>query len=495
MNIILSKEKINYSLLLFISFINLFFLGMTSFLGMPLQTVVIFSVLLIIVFVQVRLLQSDQNKKDYVRDKLVFLVMTPIFLSCFQNVIYALFSNNMSSTQLQLLLSLNFIIAITEMLIFSVNIKFRLNSIYFYIFTLLVFLALYAMLMSLYFNPDILAAISSFRNILSPFIFSLLGMASSKFCRSKNMAKGIAFLSMIVFFIGIYELYLDNQFWTNLNLSGLWQKKGISTFANGLPGNFFSSETINGNPLRRMVSSFADPINLGTFLFGAFVCCYYLKKRYCMICLGIGCILVVSKGTMLGFMVFLVVWFYYKMPKKYFITMMLLMFATGIILLIYMFHFSSGSVFLHIRGLVISFIEMFYYPFGRGVGKVGVLSNLFSQNIGISNILSENFLFWWEPEFLRGATTNIAETGLGMIIGQLGFIGLSVYMMFFYKLVKYSSLLEEETQKIVCLTLSISIFLNILFNEVALSPNSCAVYFLVTGMILGESDRGRMVKK
>lgn len=92
-----------------------------------------------------------------------------------------------------------------------------------------------------------------------------------------GIIKGILLL-VIVF--GIVEYVVGLNIWGSLNIKQLWPLKGIAVNNIGFPKNWWSSERIAGKQLRRMVSSFTDPVNLGTFLFSAFVVMWYKKIKY-----------------------------------------------------------------------------------------------------------------------------------------------------------------------------------------------------------------------
>ena len=78
------------------------------------------------------------------------------------------------------------------------------------------------------------------------------------------------------------------------------------------------------------------------------------------------------------------------------------------------------------------------------------------------------------------SNTDVIETGIGVIIAQLGWVGLLCYISFFlylfYEPRKWK--LVDMKASVMYYTLLFAFILNALFNEVALSPNSCALYFI-----------------
>jgi len=71
----------------------------------------------------------------------------------------------------------------------------------------------------------------------------------------------------------------------------------------------------------------------------------------------------------------------------------------------------------------------------------------------------------------------------------LGIIGLLSYIIFF--IINYLNIIKiSDTRiKIGLISLFYGIMANIVFNEVALSPNSCAGYFILLGLFLGKRDQ------
>ena len=80
-----------------------------------------------------------------------------------------------------------------------------------------------------------------------------------------------------------------------------------------------------------------------------------------------------------------------------------------------------------------------------------------------------------------------------MIIAQTGIVGLGVYIMFFTNLLRTPRKLGGGTDRVKTLyyTLIISFFANAAFNEVALSPNSCVLYFLIIGLLSSKYAIGK----
>lgn len=385
-------------------------------------------------------------------------IIFPIFISCFQNVYLGIAANSMSKMEMQVLLSLH-VLFITIFIIFSLinkKISNRQNWLLFSIILIIFF----ATLMYLMKPAIITSFISSIRNLLSCMLFFYYASILVERTYLDKYYHSIIVIIFIVVIFGLFEYSIGFDVWRKLNISTLWSLKSIRTNIYGIPENWYSSERIGGIQLRRMVSTFADPVNLGTFLFAAAMICYYKEKKVLFTIVLCCCLFTISKGALLGFGIFLVILTWYKDKTKLLAPVVLLI---GIIFGLAFIEFSktssSGSLFAHIRGLTNAFNQLLIHPMGLGVGNSGVLANLF---------VAERL------------NSSVTETGIGSVIAQLGIPGLLVYIYFFIKLYKIPFNWENafKKEKIIYYSLLFSFVFNAMFNEVALSPNSCGLYFV-----------------
>lgn len=400
------------------------------------------------------------------RREFSFYLAIPVLISATQNVYLGVVSPFATDTQIRIMLITNFLFSIILMFILFLRTPYRFNQeLYNKALTILILLIFYSIGTIGIFHVNITSGLASLRNIIAPMMFLLIGLLGSSNVYLKRFLKYVTWIAVFVLFFGVLERFFLKDIWVQLNLADLWQKKGIPINPiTGLPPNFYSSELIGGQQLRRMVSSFADPVNLGTFLFFSFMAAWYLKKRVLAVMLVISFFLVVSKGALLGFLVFCVVWSYYKLSKTGFVLVLTGAGLAGIAFVFYSLTNSTLSMVLHFTGFIAAFKELIFHPLGRGLGNVGVLAGLYSS----------------------GVQTEIAESGLGMVIGQLGIGGLVLYLYFFIFVYKNSNRIQEISEKILAKSLLFSILPNIMFNEVALSPNSSAVYFITLGTLIGQ---------
>lgn len=388
-----------------------------------------------------------------------------IWLSAFQNVYLGIVAYQLTEMELQILLTINFAVVVGCVGLYVLRGQIERNAICFV--ALLFVTVVISCVLALVYPPNITSFISSIRNILTPMVFFLFALVYAKHIEEDNLYQKLLLIAIFVAVFGLVEDLIGNVFWQKLNIGALWDLKhiGVAQTTN-VPANWYSSEIIMGRQRRRMVSSFADPVNLGTYLFGAFMLAWY-KRRY-ILCglLVLCCGLTISKGALLGFMIFAVLFFWFKDRTR--LTVPFIgcgVFAAGIAFLIYSSKSSTGSVAFHIKGFVNSFSVITERPFGYGVGRVGVLAGLFAQSTGNASVL---------------------ETGIGNILAQLGIAGMLIYFVFLLKLfvlpLQWNNVASPE-DKILYYSLLFSFIANAMFNEVALSPNSCGMYFVIMGIL------------
>lgn len=385
-----------------------------------------------------------------------WVLLFPTILSVTQNVYLGLGAWKLNTRSLQVLLSLHFLI-FAGIVILNADILMRKAR---WALLAIMLLLIHSMLLFIMHPAPLTSTISSIRNVLSCMLIYCFGVVMCKRVDLKGYHKWVTRISWLVVLFGLFEWLVGLRVWEALNISRLWELKGIPTNLWGIPPNWYSSEMIGGHQLRRMVSTFADPVNLGTFLFAAFMISWYRKDKVLTVALGICAILTISKGSLLGFLVFIVVFMWQKKKYRAFMPVM-----SGMTLLIgvwfirYSMRSSTGSIIAHTKGFLNSFSVLWNNPLGLGVGNVGVLAGLYNDSL---------------------LNVSVSETGIGMIIAQLGMIGLVVYIFFFLELCIVPKRWGREFQRerVLYYTLLFSFIANALFNEVALSPNSCCLYFV-----------------
>jgi len=393
------------------------------------------------------------------------ILLLPITMSVAQNVYLGLGVSHLTSTYLQILLTLHFLL-ITGIVILGLE---TLNKKARWAVLSIAILFIHSALLFVIYPANLTAMMSSIRNILSCLLFYCFGIVMNKRVDTKEYYRWIARISWLVAIFGLVERFVGLNVWQTLNISRLWLMKGIGTNVWGIPNNWYSAELIGGYPIRRMVSTFADPVNLGTFLFAAFMIAWYQKDKILTITLGLCCVLTVSKGALLGFLVFTVVYVWQRKKYRVFLPLMgVVALVGGLYFISYSLTSTTGSVAIHLSGFFSAFDVFRTNPLGLGVGNVGVLAWMFNESL---------------------LDSSVSETGIGMIIAQLGIVGISVYIFFFTKLGlaprnwKNGNSVNAQRQKALYYTLLFSFIANAMFNEVALSPNSCGLYFIEMAFI------------
>jgi len=399
------------------------------------------------------------------------VVVIILLITAFQNIFMSLFLEYISSDEISFLIVINYLFAcvIFAMLFFTKHslIKEKYIRKNLIIFFMLVIYSLFLLVMR---KTSVVAFFASFRNITCPIMFFIIGLYISDKADLNKLSDIILKLSLVILAIGIVELFVYKDMWLDLNIGELWNRKGIFyNVSTGRPYNHYSAEIIFGASRRRMVSTFAEPVNLGTF----FLLCYFFaflkKKRLYMLTSVIGCIMTISKGTLLGILLLVVIWSFYHLNKKSFVFISAV-FLTIFIVLYFEISSAGNSINVHINGFIASIQEMIKNPIGVGLGNAGVYGQLTNEY----------------------AKSQIQESGIGVVIAQLGAVGLIIYILFFlhqYKAIHMSRHLIDNRTLIFSYSMIFSYILLIIFSESALGPNASAGFMIVIGILCQRSFR------
>lgn len=307
------------------------------------------------------------------------------------------------------------------------------------------------------FQSSLVAMASSARNLLAPFIFLMLGLLLAERVRVHTFLQLIALLAWITILFGFFEYLGSNSVWHALNIEMLWFRKGIPNMAEwGLPANFVSSEKFFGMQVRRMVSSYADPVNFGTVLFLFTMVSWYLRRWGLLLLCLVAVALTISKGALLGLLVFGLVFAWRSGNRLVFTAAMAVVGVLGAAVVAYSLVHSTQSLMTHVRGLLAAFATLPDHPLGRGLGGAGVLAD----------------------------SGDLRESGLGLIIGQMGLLAFVLFGAFFYGMWSRVARLTDPRKAVLAQSLFLGLLGNIAFNEVAMSPNSSGGYFLLLGLLI-----------
>lgn len=401
--------------------------------------------------------------EKYKKIDLSMCIAVPIIITCFQNVLLGLIAYEISSLEMNFLIILNYWYMC---ILFAIMLFRKKNNFAKKIMLLFFVLVLYSLVMFVLNPTSVNGFFASFRNVTGPIMFLLVGIIIGDRININLFSKIIFTVFLIVFIFGLYERFIDGDFWIRYNIGEIWNKKGIyiNIFTNK-PYNHYSAEMINGQPLRRMVSTFAEPVNLGTFyLFVTLLAWWY--RKYCFMFMAmLGCLLTVSKGALMGILMFFVIWCYFRLEKNSFRCISFIL-IIGFLGVGYKINQMGDSMAVHIKGLLVSFESLYKNPIGIGLGNAGVYGNLFA--------LSDK--------------SEVQESGLGVIIAQLGIIGFGIYVLVFGNIL---SILKERSEvskhnKIFIYSLVFDVIFLIIFSESVLSPNSCIIFMTTIGVIVNK---------
>ena len=195
----------------------------------------------------------------------------PVLLAAFQNVYLAIGISHQTALSLQIMLSLHFFLVLIVDLMNAQILFSKVSKIVW----LIVIVIIQGTILYLAYPAPITSLISAGRNVLSCLVIYAYSCIIGENSDEKTYYKILNAVALIVVMFGLFEYIGGINIWRNLGITQLWNLKGITTNVAGVPMNWFSSETIGGQQIRRMVSSFADPVNLGTYLFAAFMISWY----------------------------------------------------------------------------------------------------------------------------------------------------------------------------------------------------------------------------
>ena len=394
-----------------------------------------------------------------------------LWLAAFQNVVLVLVVGFLSPDHVRLLIGLNFFFGVLWVSVLGLQrMRALLRVSTLWVALVLPAIALVVIGSAVLFGVNGLAAVASARNIVSPLLFFvlgwLIGSGGSPARARRRFMRVVVSLGIVVLAVGLLERFLVPDLWRLLGVGELWTKKGLTNVSDsGVPLNWWSAERIGGEPVRRVVSTFADPVNLGTFLLLVMISAYALGRNITMMFAAVGILLTVSKGGLLGCLVCAVAYSYYRWSRVGFVATATTSGLVGAAFIVYSLRYASGSLLAHLGGAAYAVVGLPQYPLGRGVGRAGTMAQQFAD-LGDQQIL---------------------ESGMGVIVGQLGFPGLGVYLLSCALMYKGITLLPQSRDRLVAFAIFWSIWLNIVFNEVALSPNSSAGYFILLGLFVAEA--------
>lgn len=299
---------------------------------------------------------------------------------------------------------------------------------------------------------------ASVRQIMAFEIFFLIGyeLIRNKIIYCKTV-KILLFLGLIVVLFGLVERTL--KIWHFFDLSSYFGSKNIGFYENGYPYFFIEplpdliSNIVGLRSTTRMVSTILDPINLGHIL----VLCvalllkddfkiYKIKITYLVILFIyiLGIFFTFSKGSWIQ-LIIIISLKYNKYIRKYGILFFCLLFVA--LLCIVPFH---PGLAIHVNGLTNSIKSATLW--GSGLGMAGNYSSMFGN-----------------------INSTIGDTYIGAIIGQIGIVGITFWLLLVYIIYK-----KGVSGSVLGFVLISQLFVSIL-SENSFNILSIAFLFLLIG--------------
>ena len=263
------------------------------------------------------------------------------------------------------------------------------------------------------------AKIASIRQMINPYLLIILGFIyiTTEEEYKKFLKKLMAVILFLLLF-GFFERFF--YLWQFVDIKTYYNMNNLPVHWSGYPWGFieplafFHDKVLDINGIVRMVSTILDPINLGHILVFSIVCVYYNREivknfffRYViLIGLLIGLILTFSKGA--WFQLFLVLTILNKRIH--------VVFRFGIFLVsvpfIYFLYYQHSGIFIHFSGFINSLKSISFL--GHGLAMTGNYAKMFG-----------------EPLLL-----GISDTYIGSILGQIGIMGLILWLIPFFFIAK-----------------------------------------------------------
>lgn len=294
----------------------------------------------------------------------------------------------------------------------------RSNKLFIFLFKISVFVVYLTLLTGAFFELNSWI-VYNFRQLLAPLLIVSFGYFVTIYKKS--------LFSIIRFFYKLGAITVLTGFlikllglWQYINLANFFNTKGIPVDARGLSYMFY--EPAFGYT-ERLVSTILDPISLGHILSAGTILCFYGvfirgKKRWIYFTIFLlGLLFSFSKGAILQTILAL---FFFNKNLSYLVRFLIPgLFVAAVLLLI-----NIDGILIHLVGLKNAIIYM--NLFGHGLGLVGNYAKMFADNLTVYN------------------TFKISDTFLGSVLGQIGLVGLLIWLSFFIRYSK-DAILKKKT--------------------------------------------------
>jgi hypothetical protein len=388
-----------------------------------------------------------------------------------QNLMSLFASNTLSNIISQyLILYKEIILWGTVIVVFIQNFKIKKSSLPILIFVLYIIICFVRSDSTLY------TRLVCFRQIMTPVILILYGRSLN--ITDSDKVKYLSFLVKLGVFqavFGLIELFiLGDSFWLSINISKLFETKGFTGWAfDGLPGNYYSYDFyyIIGKSIRRLVGITTDPLLTAHYLALCIIILLFtkieinpIKRSFIIVLMSIAVLLTISKGAIL----IIVIAYTYKLwiyNRKLSYMVISLVIMLGLVVV-------SSNIF--------STISTHLAGFATGLSSL----SLFGSGIGTAGNLAS----------LAGSNTSIGESYFGMILGQMGLLGLVLFVWMIYEMCKIVLKRDRNVCKYAIVAYILAVMVEAIASESAINFVGSGCAFIILGYYTIEKCYGKVVE-
>lgn len=376
-----------------------------------------------------------------------------------QNIL-SLFSSNVLSGQLaQLMILYKDIILWGVVILYALSsLKIKISIVPLLLFGLYIFTELFQGAV------DVYTKLVCFRQLVTPVVLVIYGRALR--LNYDEIVDYTIFVVKLGFYQAIFGLIerfiLGDEFWLAINISALFENKGFSKWVlSGLPGNYYSYDFYYsiGDSIKRLVGVTTDPLLTVHYLALCLVILIFSSKNeyansnIMYIILLVATILTLSKGGLL----IIVVAYIYKASMKN----KILAYMCGIIAMSVLFIIIQSdllrTIAIHILGVTSAFVNVSL--FGQGLGTSGNLASLGAGS------LTAGESFW------------------GMILGQIGIVGLILFCFMIYVASKFSLKYNKGNICYATVAYVVAVMIEGILSESAINYVGSGCGFILLGLL------------
>ncbi|MCR5332959.1 MAG: hypothetical protein K6E11_02955 [Bacilli bacterium] len=321
-------------------------------------------------------------------------------------------------------------------------------------------------------DAEFYSKVLAIRQLLLPFVCFYFGYYLDLSPRQKRSFFDLVItFGIIVCFFGLIEIFfLKDTIWVTLPIAKYQENKGVAfDLYHGVPLNFYTWDYVEltGKIVRRLVSTFADPLTTGHFLFICFAVTRFSNSRHkklLSLLFFVVSLMTLSKGIYLSYIIYFIYYVFKNIKFKtfkilFFILLGLALIAFPIVLLIANRFFPNSSLLIHIDGFIKGVFGSSF--FGAGIGKAGVM---LSAKTNIDRLTGESFI--------------------GVLTSQIGYIGFAIFALFVIYIIfimfhRYS--ITKDRLVLMPIILLSAVFVENFFSESSVAIVSTGLFFILVG--------------